>query len=66
MPFESKSQIAKFGELVKQGKMSQAMFDEWMGATKNPHLLPERIHHQQPKQPKTPKVHSVKTVRVIK
>ena len=42
MPFQSKAQIRKFGELVKQGKMSQGKMDEWMTATKNPKALPER------------------------
>ena len=66
MPFESKAQLRKFGELVKQGKMSQATFDEWLKATPSVHELPERTTLEQPKTPKTPKVHSVKTVRVIK
>ena len=42
MPFKSKAQKAKFGELVKQGKMKQSTFDEWMKATPAPHALPER------------------------
>jgi hypothetical protein len=42
MPFKSKAQIAKFGELVKQGKMKQATFDEWMKSTPDAHQLPER------------------------
>lgn len=42
MPFKSKAQIAKFRQLLKEGKISQATFDEWMSATKNPKRLPER------------------------
>lgn len=41
MPFKSQAQRAKFAELVKQGKMSQATFDEWERET--PNNLPERI-----------------------
>ena len=66
MPFDSKSQMRKFGEMVKQGKMSQATFDERLKATPDVHKLPERINPQQPKQPKTPRIHSVKTLKVIK
>lgn len=41
MPFKSEAQRRKFGELVKQGKMKQSMFDEWNKDTgKN---LPDRI-----------------------
>jgi len=40
MPFSSKAQRRKFGELVKQGKMSQKTFDEWNSAT--PKNIPER------------------------
>lgn len=43
MPFKSKAQIAKFGELVKQGKMKQATMDEWLKVTPQPHKLPERL-----------------------
>jgi hypothetical protein len=42
MPFKSKDQMRKFGELVKSGKMSQATFDEWNRATDHANL-PERI-----------------------
>lgn len=41
MPFKSEAQRRKFGEMVKQGKMSQATFDEWNSAT--PAGIPERI-----------------------
>lgn len=43
MPFKSKDQIAKFGELVKEGKMTQAKFDEWMAETHDAHKLPQRV-----------------------
>jgi len=54
MPFKSKAQIAKFGELVKQGKMKQSAFDEWMKRTSNPAALPERLgeKHQPAVDPK--------------
>lgn len=42
MPFKSNAQRRKFGELVKQGKMSQKTFDEWNSDT--PKELPDRIH----------------------
>ena len=62
-PFESKSQMRKFGELVHQGKMSQATFDEWLKATPDSHKLPERVH---PQHPKIPKIRKVQTVKEIK
>ncbi len=43
MPLKSKAQIRKWGELVKQGEITQAQFDEALKATKNPGRLPERI-----------------------
>lgn len=42
MPFKSKDQVRKFGELVSQGKMSQATFDEWNKDTDHA-KLPDRI-----------------------
>jgi hypothetical protein len=63
MPFKSKEQIAKFGELVKHGKMAQHTFDAWMAETPNPHDLPDRITE---KQAKAPRVKFVKNVKVIK
>lgn len=47
MPFRSKSQIAKFKELVASGRISQAIFDEWLGATPKTHTLPERVEKKQ-------------------
>lgn len=55
MPFKSDAQRRKFGELVKQGKMSQATFNEWSSATGDK-KLPERVGN-----PKAAKVKRVKT-----
>lgn len=41
MPFRSEAQRKKFGALVKQGKISQKVFDEWNSAT--PKKLPKRL-----------------------
>lgn len=41
MPFKSEAQRRKFGEMVKQGKMSQATFDEWNKDT--PKKIPDRV-----------------------
>ena len=50
MPFKSEAQHRKFRVLLRQGKISQAKFDEWMDETKqmngktNPiKALPERV-----------------------
>jgi hypothetical protein len=43
MPFKSKAQIRKFAMLVKQGKISQAKFDEWEAATPSLKKLPARV-----------------------
>ncbi len=48
MPFKSHAQIAKFRELVKSGKMSQATFDEWMAAVPRGGELPMRVKKTQP------------------
>lgn len=42
MPFKSFAQLRKFGSLVKQGKMSEKTFKEWLSKTDTAHL-PERI-----------------------
>lgn len=42
MPFKSEAQRRKFGELVKQGKMSQQTFNTWNAETPKGRL-PERI-----------------------
>lgn len=41
MPFKSESQRRRFAVMVKEGKMSQAEFDEWNSET--PAKIPERI-----------------------
>ena len=45
MPFKSEKQRAKFGELVKQGKIKQSVFDEWNKATGTANL-PDRVKTQ--------------------
>lgn len=42
MPFRSEAQRRKFGELVKEGKMSQETFNTWNKETPRG-KLPERI-----------------------
>lgn len=42
MPFKSQAQWSKFGELLKEGKISQAIFDEWAHSSKPFHELPKR------------------------
>lgn len=42
MPFKSEAQRRKFGELVKQGKISQDEFDRWNSET-GKKKLPERV-----------------------
>lgn len=42
MPFKSDSQRKKFGEMVKQGKISQQVFDEWNSET--PANIPDRLN----------------------
>ena len=41
MPLKSKAQVAKWGALVKEGKIKQSTFDEAMKTT--PKRLPERV-----------------------
>lgn len=47
MPFKSQAQRRKFGELVKQGKITQKTFDEWNAET--PQNIPERKKEKGPK-----------------
>lgn len=42
MPFRSRKQLAKFGSLVKEGKMKQEVMDNWIKETKDVSALPER------------------------
>lgn len=41
MPFKSEAQRRKFAQMVKDGKMSQATFDEWNKET--PDKIPEKV-----------------------
>ena len=43
MPLKSKAQHRKFQEMVKEGKLAQAMLDEWEAATPDIASLPERV-----------------------
>jgi hypothetical protein len=43
MPFKSKAEMRKWGELVKQGKISQKTFQEALRSTPDVHGLPERV-----------------------
>lgn len=43
MSFKSKSQLRKFGAMVKRGEMSKKTFDEWLSETPNVKSLPERL-----------------------
>ena len=54
MPFKSKAQIRKFGELVKQGKISKREFNLWLRDTPDIKHLPKRL---------TPKVNKKRRTR---
>lgn len=41
-PFKSEAQRAKFAQLVKEGKMSQATYDKWESETTDK-KLPEKL-----------------------
>ena len=43
MPFKSKSQVRKFGAMVKRGEMTQAEFNKWLHETPSVKKLPERL-----------------------
>lgn len=49
MPFKSKSQMRRFGEMVKSGDMTQEKYDQWLKETQNPEALPERLGPPTPK-----------------
>ena len=42
MPLESKAQMRRMQEMVKQGKMKQDVLDKWIAETPNIESLPER------------------------
>jgi hypothetical protein len=50
MPFQSKAQVRKFGELLKQGRITQATFDEWAKGV-DIGSLPEHKSDLKPKPP---------------
>ena len=52
MPFKSEAQRRKFGEMVKQGKISQEEFDKWNEETPKG-ALPERVGKQDGKHTTT-------------
>ncbi len=43
MPFKSQAQVRKFGELVKQGKMTKQEFQKWLKETPNIKKLPQKV-----------------------
>lgn len=43
MPFKSKAQVRKFGQLLREGKITKEQFDEWVSSTPNMNKLPERV-----------------------
>ena len=48
MPFKSEAQRAKFAQLVKEGKMSKATFDQWNRET-GKQKLPKRLKEKKEK-----------------
>ena len=56
MPIRSKSQLRRFGQLVKEGKLSQAEMDKWIKETPNIKGLPERLGQSRPGKIKKAKV----------
>ena len=47
MPFKSQAQQRKFAELVKDGKISKKVFDEWSSGV-DVKKLPERVKGSKP------------------
>lgn len=54
MPFKSKAQMRKFGELMKQGKITKNTFDEFAHATPSLKNLPDRVGPMKPNKPLAP------------
>jgi len=52
MPFKSKAQLRKFFRLAKQGKISDETLQEWIAATPNIVILPERVGRRKSKKRK--------------
>ena len=63
MSFKSKSEMRRWGEMVKTGEIPKHQYDAKLKQTENVHLLPERI---EPQHPKIPRIKQVGTTRVIK
>jgi len=42
IPFKSKSQVRKFGAMLKRGEISKATFEKWKRHTPDMKKLPER------------------------
>lgn len=59
MPFKSKAQLRKFGEMVKQGTMKKEEFKKWVVDTPNIQDLPERAGQQKAKVGVVKKVKSL-------
>jgi hypothetical protein len=50
-PFRSKSQVRKFGAMLKRGEITQATFDKWVKHTpKSLKKLPERVRKKKGKK----------------
>lgn len=63
MPLKSQAQIRKWGELVEQGKITKAQFDEALAAT--PTNLPERLSPK--KSPRSfAEIKQIKKIREIR
>ena len=45
MPFASFAQLRKFASLVKEGKMSENIFKEWLGKTDTSNLPEHKNEH---------------------
>lgn len=48
MPFKSQAQKRRFEEMLREGKITQAKFDEWNEGT--PEKLPDRLHAKREKK----------------
>lgn len=55
MPFKSKSQVRRFGAMVKRGEVSKKKFQQWLDETPNIKSLPERIKKKKKKTTKQTK-----------
>jgi len=46
MPFRSRSQVKKFGAMVKRKEISRRTFREWLDKTPSVKSLPEKVKKQ--------------------